>query len=145
MVNGANGGGSSDPLFWSFQIRDPATNAPIRDPATNQPLYDSGPLSSGNTRLQWVRSTYEFRVPLDCSSVGRAIPARLAITNQSAIVNGNDFYIDDISVEDTTPSGSVENACYKAVPVMGAGGLGLLSLMGAFAGAVALRRRRTDV
>lgn len=142
VVNGANGAGSSESIFWSMQIRDPATDSPIMDPNTSRPLYDSGPLGSGNSRLTWVRSTYEFTVAQNCSSVGSTIPARLAITNQSAIGGGNDFYVDDISVEDTTPAGSAEQACLKAVPATGIGGLGLLSLLGAIAGALALHRRK---
>ena len=142
VVNGANSAGSSDSLFWGIQIRDPQTNQPLRDPVTNDVLYDSGNLGTDGRRLEWVKSEYQFKVALNCTTAGVPISARLAITNRSPVTGGNDLYVDDISVEDVTPAGSVEQACYKPVPALGAGGLGLLGLLGAVSGALALHRRK---
>lgn len=135
VVNGNGGAGATDPISWSLQIRNPSTN---------ETLVQSGALPSTATK-SWIQSTYDFAVPVDCKTVGVGVPARLAVTNQSPITAGNDFYIDDISVQDITPNDALDKFCparATSVPTLDMGGLGLLSLLGAAAGAVALRRRK---
>lgn len=137
VVNGNGGGGASAPISWSLQIRNQSTNVPV---------VQSGALASTSTR-NWIQSTYEFTVPADCNTVGGNVPARLSITNQSAVVNGNDLYVDDISVEVVPVAAGQAEFCptgrgTTSVPTLDIAGLGLLSLLGAGAGALALRRRK---
>lgn len=101
VVNGDGGAGSTKPISWSLQVRNPSTNAT---------LVESGDLPSTVTQA-WFESTYEFTVPIDCKAVGAGVPARLALTNRSPITGGNDFYIDDISVADITPNDALDKFC----------------------------------
>lgn len=101
VVNGNGGAGSTNPISWALQVRNPSTNAP---------LAQSGDLPSTVTQ-DWFESTYEFTVPIDCKASGTGVPARLALTNRSPITGGNDFYIDDISVVDITPNDALDKFC----------------------------------
>lgn len=101
VVNGNGGAGSTNPISWSLQVRNPTTNAT---------LVESGDLPSTVTQ-DWFESTYEFTVPVDCKASGAGVPARLALTNRSAVTGGNDFYIDDISVADITPNDALDKFC----------------------------------
>lgn len=101
VVNGDGGAGSTNPIYWSLQVRDPSTN---------EPKVKSADLPSTQTQA-WFESVYEFRVPVDCAAPGTAVPARLALTNRSPVGGGNDFYIDDISVTDITPNDELDPYC----------------------------------
>lgn len=101
VVNGNGGAGSTNPISWSLQVRNPSSNAT---------LVESGDLPSTLTQA-WFESTYEFTVPVDCKASGTGVPARLALTNRSPITGGNDFYIDDISVADITPNDALDKFC----------------------------------
>lgn len=100
VVNGS-GAGLNSPIAWSLQIRN-------KD--TNETKVESGALPS-SARNEWIESVYEFRVPVDCKVGTNGVPARLALTNRSPVENGNDFYIDDISVSDITPNDALEPFC----------------------------------
>ncbi len=137
VVNGVGGAGGTGPLSWSLQLRDPSNNVT---------KLQSGNIASTGIK-QWLESTYEFTVPVDCKTVGQGVPARLAVVNGTAETNGNDFYVDDISVTDFTPQGALAEFCPTprppaAVPTLDLAGLGLLGLLGAGMGAFALRRRK---
>ncbi|MBK6614061.1 hypothetical protein [Ottowia sp.] len=129
VVNGNGGTGATAPISWSLQVRDPSNDA-IR--------VESGAIPSTPTQA-WIESTYEFTVPANCAAARTPVPARLALTNQSPVTSGNDFYIDDISVTDITP----HDVCPATpVPALDTAGLGLLGLLSAGMGALALRRRK---
>ena len=138
VVNGNGGAGSTNPISWSLQMRNPSTNAT---------QVESGALPSAVTQA-WTESAYEFTVPIDCKTQGAGVPARLALTNRSAVTSGNDFYIDDISVTDITPNDALDKFCpvrvapVTAVPTLEVAGLGLLGILSAGLGAMALRRRQ---
>lgn len=100
VVNGS-GAGLNNPISWSLQIRNTDTN---------ETQVESGPLPS-SARNEWIESVYEFTVPVDCKVGTAGVPARLALTNRSAVTSGNDFYIDDISVADITPNDALDPFC----------------------------------
>ena len=137
VVNGVGGAGGTGPLSWALQLRDPSNNVT---------KVQSGDIASTGIK-QWLESTYEFTVPVDCKTVGQGVPARLALVNRTAETNGNDFYVDDISVNDITPNDALDKFCPAppppaAVPTLDLAGLGLLGLLSAGLGGLALRRRR---
>lgn len=132
VVNGNGGAGSTNPVSWSLQMRNPANNST---------LAQSGPLASTPTQA-WVKSTYQFTVPADCQTTGVGVPARLALTNQTAAINGNDYYIDDISVSVIATNNALDQYCpapANPVPTLGQWALMLLSMT--LAGFAALRLR----
>lgn len=137
VVNGNGGAGSTNPISWSLQVRNPATNAT---------LVQSGDRPSTVTQA-WFESTYEFTVPIDCQTGGAGVPARLALTNRTPVTGGNDFYIDDVSVTDITPNAALDNFCpvprtgIAPIPTLGQWALILLSMT--LAGFAALRMRGT--
>lgn len=139
VVNGASGGGSSTPLSWSLEVRNADSNTA---------LASSGALPSSG-RLQWEESTFDFTVPAGCMGGSSTVPARLAITNRTAEDNGNDLYVDDISVTEIPPVRGQPEFCPSgvgpepsAVPTLDFAGLSLLGLLGAGIGGLALRRRQ---
>lgn len=137
VVNGS-GRAMDGPISWSLQMRNTATDTMV---------VDSGPIPS-TARGEWLESSYDFTVPIDCNPVGTGVPGRMALKNQSPVDGGNDFYIDDISVTSIPAAADQPEFCptgrstATAVPALDTAGLGLLSLLGAGVGALALRRRR---
>ena len=99
----------------------------------------SGNVNNAETRV-WESTTLEFDVPQICATKGRTLNAHLDVSNQTAQTGGNDLYVDDISVTDIGP---VADTCPQpaAVPALDTAGVGLLGLLSAGLGALALRRR----
>lgn len=130
VVNGNGDTTGANPLNWAFDVSNTSGDIELSEQSGNLP-------ASGR---QWTESTFEFTVEADCSTRGKDVPAKLTITNRTAQNHGNDLYVDDISVE---AIGDQALSCpVTPVPTLDLAGLGLLSLLGAGAGALALRRRK---
>lgn len=100
VVNGS-GAGLNDPVSWSLDVRDTLTG---------DTMIGSGPIAS-TARYTWLESAYEFNVPSGCGASGVPVAGRMALRNGSAVVTGNDFYIDDISVTQISPDPSLPAFC----------------------------------
>ena len=58
--------------------------------------YSSGFIS---TRGSWVQYSYDFKIPTTCPSAD----IKISLKNALSASGGNDFYIDDITLEQLTP------------------------------------------
>ncbi len=130
VVNGDGDTTGANPLNWAFDVSNTSGDIALSEQSGNLP-------ASGR---QWTQSTFDFTVTADCSTRGKDVPAKLTITNRTVQNSGNDLYVDDISVE---AIGDQALSCpVTPVPTLDFAGLGLLSLLGAGAGALGLRRRK---
>lgn len=131
VVNGDNTKTPTGPLSWSLEWRDTADAV----------QKTSGNVNSTQYR-QWEQTTFDFTVPKNCAAPDTPVAQRVALVNRLAQTEGNDFYVDDISLTDLGPTDICPPPPPVSVPTLDIAGLGLLSLLGAGAGALALRRRK---
>lgn len=79
---------SPGPIAWSLQVQNVNSGTV---------LLESPDIVSSASRT-WEESRYEFTVPPNCATLPGGTQASLSLRNRSAVIEGNDFYIDDISV-----------------------------------------------
>ena len=87
--------------FWMFLVSASSqVEMKIRDVGTNAVL---GSVSTGvlTNLYSWNQYYYDFRLPFGCPSSH----IRITLENGISLINGNDYYIDDIVLE-TIPTGS---------------------------------------
>jgi len=155
IVNGNLAAGNG-PLAWSMEISPQGGGAPLfnsgsmnSDPALHRNLP-----SGNNPEAAWQTSQYRFSfvVNPNCATPmpGKSIELQTDLINRTSENSGNDFYVDDIQLVEgpVVSDADIPSICVlppplpAAVPTLEFAGLGLLGVLSAGMGALALRRRR---
>jgi uncharacterized repeat protein (TIGR01451 family) len=88
--------------FWMYLVRANAKVAVDLESGVIRTVL--GSFSTGNltTEASWVQYSVDFSIPLCGGSDART--CKIGIRNDYSLVNGNDYYIDDISLDQITCS-----------------------------------------
>ncbi|WP_313331434.1 Ig-like domain-containing protein [Comamonas sp.] len=93
--------GNGQPVSWSLRLQEVNSGTDI---------INSGAINS-QARYVWEESVYEFSVPPTCVPPVGGIQTKLSLRNESPVTNGNDIYIDDISVTQISYDPTLPSAC----------------------------------
>lgn len=93
--------GNGQPIAWSLRVQEVNSGTDI---------INSGPINS-QARFVWEESVYQFSIPPTCTPPAGGIQTKLSLRNESPVTNGNDIYIDDISVTQIAYDAALPSAC----------------------------------
>ncbi|MEJ5128227.1 Ig-like domain-containing protein [Comamonas sp. MYb21] len=93
--------GNGQPIAWSLRLQEVNSGTDI---------INSGNINS-QARFVWEESVYEFSIPPTCTPPAGGIQTKLSLRNESPVTNGNDIYIDDISVTQIAYDPALPSAC----------------------------------
>lgn len=92
---------NGQPISWSLRLQEVNSGTDI---------INSGNINS-QARFVWEESVYEFSIPPTCVPPPGGIQTKLSLRNESPVTNGNDIYIDDISVTQIAYDPTLPPAC----------------------------------
>lgn len=92
---------------WLYIVQAPSTTQlSLREPDDTASLGQSASFDATTTNHQWAQHSWKFTLPISCTQTQYAV----AYSNLNRATSGNDLFIDDISLVETTDTAGASTA-----------------------------------
>lgn len=78
-----------------------------QDAGTQTKILSQSPAKMNTGVDAWEEMNWTFTLPTTCGAAGSSLPLAISLKNNLEQIAGNDFFIDDIRLEDSATAGSI--------------------------------------